>query len=183
MDQQGPVSAMQIAQVRASLGAYDGRSPSALAELAVRFHNEPGFLDCIVDLAASEEERVSEGATWILKSALEAGGSLDAARTERLIASLDKVTAWQARLHVCQIVRRLEVPGVDEDRLRAWLLDRLGAERPFLRAWALDALCSLAGTADDSLLEKMAEDPAASVRARVRNLRKDFERRRPKDRS
>ena len=54
--------------------------------------------------------------------------------------------------------------------------DRLNAPRPFLRAWALNALCHLQGSGAETaaLLIRMEADAAASVRARVRNLRRVF---------
>jgi GNAT superfamily N-acetyltransferase len=113
---------------------------------------------------------VSEAATWILKAELEAGARLDRAMTDGLIAGLDRLEAWQAKLHICQAVSHLDVPETARETLRSWLTPLLDAERPFLRAWALDALCHLPGTRVDALLRHMAEDRSASVRARVRNL-------------
>ena len=41
---------------------------------------------------------------------------------------------------------------------------------PMLRAWALDAYVRLGGSDSDALIAAAANDPAASVRARARNL-------------
>ena len=62
--------------------------------------------------------------------------------------------------------------------LRLWLSPLLNHQRPFLRTWALDGLCHLpnAGQEPEILqhLDAMENDPAASVRARARALRKMF---------
>jgi hypothetical protein len=160
-------------ELRAVLGGYDGRSPTMLSEAAAWFGGEPGYLDALVALAADGDRPVAEGATWMLKAALEQGRALNAAQTARLMDGLERISAWQAQLHLCQIAGRLGVSVEDAARFRAWLSPLLDAARPFLRAWALDALCRVqaAGPETDGLLERMAGDPAGSVRARVRNLR------------
>ncbi len=158
------------ADLRARLTAHDGRSPTIPSEVAAQYRDAPGFLAAVIGLASDKDRMVSEAATWILKAELEAGARLDRALTDGLIDQLDKLEAWQAKLHVCQAVSHLDVPETARETLRAWLTPLLDAERPFLRAWALDALCRLPGTRVDALLGRMAEDRSASVRARVRNL-------------
>jgi ribosomal protein S18 acetylase RimI-like enzyme len=159
-----------VARLRERLTAYDGRSPTIASEAAAQCRDAPGFLDAVIGLASDDDRLVSEAATWILKDELEAGARLDRAMTDGLIAGLDRLEAWQAKLHICQAVGHLDVPETARETLRSWLTPLLDAERPFLRAWALDALCHLPGTRVDALLRHMAEDRSASVRARVRNL-------------
>lgn len=162
------------AAIRARLVNYDGRSPSILSETAVQFRGHAGFPDALVQLAGDPDRLVSEGATWILKSELEAGRRLDAQQTARLIEQRERITAWQAQLHLCQLVHHLDVPDARRDALRRWLERLLEAKRPFLRAWALYAICHLPGKPVVPVLDRMEQDPAASVRARVRQLRKRF---------
>jgi len=166
------LSEMMVARLRERLAAYDGRSPTIPSEAAAQCRNAPGFLATVVQLVADDDRMVSEAATWILKAELEAGARLDRAMTDSLIDQLDMMEAWQAKLHICQAVGHLDVPETARETLRSWLTPLLDAERPFLRAWALDALCHLPGTRADALLRRMAEDRSASVRARVRNLRR-----------
>ncbi|MEQ9813494.1 MAG: hypothetical protein RLO50_12015 [Azospirillaceae bacterium] len=158
-------------ELYAALRQYDGRALTILSEAAARFGQRPGYLGALIDLAPNRVRFVSAGATWMLKAALEGGSRLTPPQTARLLGKLDGITAWQARLHVCQVSCRLDVPEEHQAAFRRWLTPLLAAERPFLRAWALDALCRLDATHCETLLDRMAEDPAASVRARVRNLR------------
>lgn len=162
--------------LRQELTEYDGRSPSILSEILVRRHGQPGFLSGLIELASDEEPSVSEGATWIIKALVEDGHTLTPQDIERLIEGLDNITAWQAQLHVCQIVCRISVPKEAALTLGRWLTALLEAPRPFLRAWAVDALCRLQPTFLDrtALLRRMQTDEAASVRARVRNLLVEF---------
>ena len=162
--------------LRAGLAEYDGRSPTILSELAVRHRGHPHFHDDLATLASDEDRFVSEGATWIINAELKDGATLSPEQVARLLNGLDRVTAWQAQLHVCQFAGLLEVPEALKAPFSAWLHDRLDAERPFLRAWALDALCHLLGPSaeTDALLRRMETDKAASVRARLRNLKRQF---------
>jgi len=166
-----------VARLRERLTAYDGRSPTIPSEAAAQCRDAPGFLATVVQLVADDDRMVSEAATWTLKAELEAGAKLDRALTDDLIARLYKLEAWQAKLHICQAVSHLDVPKTARETLRSWLTPLLDAERPFLRAWALDGLCHLPDTPVSALLDRMAGDPSASVRARVKNLRRQLARR------
>lgn len=99
-----------------------------------------------------------------------------AGTSERIGRTLEQVEAWDAQLHLCQSARRLRIAPETTASWRVWLLPLLTHKRPFLRAWALDAFCHLAEI-DEALAEdaerwraRMADDPAASVRARARKL-------------
>lgn len=164
------------AVMQEEFATYDGRSTTILSEISVHHRDRPGFLEALIDLTGDDDRMVSEGATWVLKSELDTGRRLDEDLTARLIAAAIKVTAWQSQLHICQCVAHLEVPESARTPLRRWLIQRLDADRPFLRAWALDGLCHLPDTPVGALLDRMADDPSASVRARVRNLRKQVAR-------
>lgn len=165
--------------IRKAIADFDGRSPSPLSEASARFSEEPDYLNALLALAADPEPSISTGATWMLKTALETGAMLSEAQAATLLDKLERITHWQAQLHICQMAGFLTIPGDKVVWFRNWLLPLQHHDRPFLRAWALDALCGLPGAASQTsvreLLEKMAEDPAASVRARVRNLRKSFD--------
>jgi len=154
----------------------EGRSTTLLSEAAHRYRNEPGYLDALVLLSAQPERDVSDGATWMLKAALQEGRRLSEEQLTTLLAALPAIEAWQAQLHLCQSIAMLGVPKPCRTRLAAWLRDRLDAPRPFLRAWALDALCHLEGKTEEtlSLLDRMSADKAASVRARARALNRDL---------
>lgn len=160
--------------LRAALRGYDGRALTILSEALARFRDHDGLLDALVELASDENRLLSVASTWMLKAELDDGRRLTSGQADRLLAGIAGVSAWQAQLHLCQSLARIDVPAPRRDPLRAWLMPLLEAERPFLRAWALDALCRLPGEAKarDRLLDRMGKDPAASVRARVRNLRK-----------
>lgn len=161
--------------LRQELTEYDGRSPSILSEILVRRHGRPGFLPGLTELASDEEPSVSEGATWIIKALVEDGHTLTPGDIERLIEGLDKITAWQAQLHVCQFVCRISVPKEAALTLEQWLTALLDAPRPFLRAWAVDALCRWQPTFLDRIAncQRATSHPATAALSLIANFRSD----------
>ncbi len=166
-----------------ALKDFDGKAMTILSEARAALGGRRSFVSDLVRLAAHEEANVSVGATWLIKDHLENGGRLTPARTKTLVGRLDAISSWQAELHVCQSVQYLE-PSPEQARACAdWLTPLLRSERPFLRAWSMDALQHLAQRNNDlaaraeAALNEADDDPAASVRARARNLRKQSARR------
>lgn len=157
---------------------FDGKAVTLLSEARTACRDEPGFLSALVGFCADGRADVSAGATWILKAELEDGASLSPPLTARLVASLETITAWQAQLHLCQLISMLSLAPDQAEAVRTWLWPFLSHERPFLRAWALDALCRLPGARADQTIRdtlyRLESDPAASVRARARKLRREF---------
>lgn len=168
------------ARFRALILEFDRKSPTVLTEAAVRFRACPGYFDGLAELAGDHADAVSSGATWLIKHELENGRQPPPGWVRSLAAALDRVGPWDAKLHICQSIRLLPVPDDCRPTFHVWLLPLLDHTRPFLRAWAVDALCRLAdedgalGAKTAAALDRLAEDPAASVRARVRALRKEF---------
>lgn len=116
--------------------------------------------------------------SWMLKHALEQGEQLTVPLTTRLIAALREDWAWEAELHICQCVQYMKIDPAEARTLANWLRKRLGHDRAFVRAWSLDALCALASAnpryrrSAGEALSDAETDPAASVRARARNIKK-----------
>lgn len=165
------------AQLRSRLADYDGKAVSILGEAEAAHSGDEGYLDALIALVEEREGHIANGASWLIKSALERGGNLSLAQMDRLIALLPALEHWAAQLHICQSIRLLDVPENCAAPLAHWLGEMLDHERPFVRAWSLDALGSLAQeypehrTAFNAALRSANEDAAAAVRARARHLK------------
>lgn len=165
------------ADLRLSLSAYDGKSVTILSEIAARHRGDDRFVDDLIALAGDAEELIADASTRLIKMQIDEGETLSPAQTSALVRIMPKIQSWQASLHCCQIVGRLKLSPQQAKTLAPWLKTLLAHERPFLRAWSLDGLCALAGFSKDlhksaeTALAKAANDPAASVRARARNIR------------
>lgn len=157
---------------------FDGKTTGSL-ELACKAAGKDfnGFAR-LFELAASEDTRLQIAATWVLRKLLEMGAEMTAAQCKTFIETAAAQTAWEAQLHVAQSVQFIRNQDLNARQLAEIIMPWRAAKRPFLRAWTLDALCHLAqrdaelkGMASE-LVTKAKGDPAASVRARARNLRK-----------
>ena len=166
-----------ISDLRRELLAFDGRNLAALREIAARHEGSPEYVDGLVALADGSDSRVSDGATWLVKAYLETGRELTKLQCRMLISKLKTVENWAAQLHLCQVVRYLSPNAQEADEIVRWLLPLLAHDRPFLRAWSLDALCHVSAfysayaNRSEEALHSAAQDAAASVRARAKNLR------------
>ena len=169
-----------ISDLRRDLLAFDGRDLTALGEIAARHEGHLGYVDGLAALANVGDGHVSHGATWLLKAYLEAGGDVTQSHCRMLISKLDTVRNWASQLHLCQVIRYLRPNAQEAENIVRRLSPRLSRDRPFLGAWSLDALCHIAADhtayADraENALSSATRDPAASVRARAKNLRSNL---------
>lgn len=136
----------------------------------------PGFPAALVSHVAAEA--TSDGASWLLKTWLEAGGALEAELVSPLLAAAGGSNRWATRLHTLQLLPRLTLDASHRSLLEPWVRDSLQADNTFVRAWALDAFWELARVCPDLREEaglrvddaEVAEAP--SVQARIRAIRK-----------
>ncbi len=159
-----------------ALQDYDGRHTDVLEWIRDGIEPVPPVLDEAIVLAADPQRLLADGATWVLRAWVEGGADLDAAAVGRLARILPRIAADHARQHVCQIVRRIDVPARHAAAFAVFLENCRQSPRPFLRAWAVDGLYRLAvahpryAAEAELALRAAREDPAASVRARVRRI-------------
>ena len=157
---------------------YDRKSTESLNRIIEKFESRPRYVSRLIALSASEHPQIACGATWMLRAHIEANGTLSQAQTRKLINELPNITTWDAQLHICQSIGKLDLPANSAEALYAWLAPLIDHDRPFVRAWSLDALCWLARqhssfrSKAEQALSRAADDPAGSVRARARNLQK-----------
>ena len=136
----------------------------------------------LVSLAGSPDANLAIGSTWLLKAFLEDGERLDPVHVDALAGSLASVEDDWARLHICQSLRFLDIPADRARDVAAFLEGCLGSEQKFVRAWVIDGFWRLALQHERFLAQALElvgrgeRDPAASVRARACNLRREADR-------
>ena len=163
-----------------ALSEFDGKATEGFEGLLLELEESPEAAELLLELMSSRDESRAIGASWLLKALLEGGWQLDRKEVSMLARSLERLQGDWVALHVCQSMRFFEVPGRNGDQFARFLDRCVVSDQKFLRAWAIDGFWRLAGCHDaylpraHQLIQQGAEDPAASVRARVRNLRKEM---------
>ena len=158
------------------LGAWDGKSAAVLQSMYERHSADADFLPTI--LAHLGDVNLQRAATWLLKRHLELGNSLSATECRSVLGSLAAQEDWESKLHLLQCLPWLSVAEEDREGLEAFLDACVRSDRKFVRAWAYNGFNELAlrfpqcREAVDQMLARASESEAASVRARIRNLRK-----------
>ena len=158
------------------IASWDGRSAAVLQSTYERHSDEEGFVATILaHISDVESQRV---ATWLLKKHLEMGNSLSVAACRAVFRGLSVQEHWEAKLHILQCLPYLDIPEDDIAGLEQFLDACLEGERKFVRAWAYNGFNELAlrfpryREKVDGMLARAGESESASVRARIRNIRK-----------
>ena len=156
----------------------DSHDAAALEDLLSRNPATHLLVRSLVALVGDDDETVQTRATWMLKRLAENHVNLKAAHLIALFGSVSELTSWISKLHVCQMLQQVNIPEESTGSV-AWLLERnLMDENRFLRAWSYSGFYELAKQHPkyiDYALEQLKRgetEKAASVKARIRNIRK-----------
>ena len=158
------------------IASWDGKSAAVLQSTYERHSADEGFVATI--LAHLSDVGYQRVATWLLKRHLEAGNSLSVAASRAVFGRLSVQQHWESKLHILQCLPYLDIPEDGIASLEQFLDACLGSERKFVRAWAYNGFNELAlrfpryQDEVDRMLVRAGETESASVRARIRNMRK-----------
>lgn len=128
----------------------------------------------LLQIVDDPSEVIQNNASWLLLRGIESGWQLTAEQWETWQAALKQLSHWGAMLHFCQAYHHASA-GLMSDA-RGILEDWKSHKKPFIRAWAISALVEDAKRSElgeDRIAELISagmSDPAASVRARMRNV-------------
>ena len=155
---------------------WDGKSADDIARVYEEFAGRKNFVGSLVSYL--EQEELQLGASWLLKAWCTDGKKLSGEQTTRLLATLPALQSWGGRLHCLQCLDFLAIPDACEQPLEQFLRRQLTHENSFVRAWAYNgyAVLSRKNSAyrkeTESLFEMAMRDEPASVKARIRQVRK-----------
>lgn len=163
-----------------ALAEFDGRHVGPLEEVAERCAGASGACDELLIACHSDVEKLQVAASWVLKRLLEQAVELSEGQTRELLKLLGRVSVWEAELHLLQAMDYLRVPSRGAKIVFDTVENKLISNQKFVRAWAYSGVALIADQhprfRDRAalLLAKSDADEAASVRARVRQIRKSF---------
>ena len=161
------------------IAAWDKKSVNIIVQIYDHYSAEPEFVRQIVSLMPSET--LQSGSTWLLKHYLEHHKQPIAEHlVETIYLHLDKLVEWEAKLHVLQCMQYLPVSKICKNSTELFILENIVSEVKFVRAWAYSGYYHLARQypelrqqVERVLTDALENDPAASVKARVRKLFKN----------
>ncbi len=164
--------------LRQELASFDGKHTDVLERILSRHDRTNSFIRSLVLLISDPQLNTQTGATWLLKRLAEEHVQFRKDHLIALFGSLSELRHWLAKLHVCQMLPYLPIPKESKGSL-IWFLERnLDDENKFLRAWSYNGFYELARQhskhTDYAIeqLERGETDKAASVKARIRNIRR-----------
>ncbi len=168
------------ARLSEALEAFDGKRVEALEAIVEGLPATPALMQQLCRLANSEDARLQIGSTWLLRRYLQLGAVLTARQSEMALQVLLGDACWEARLHVLQMLGDVRIPVAWRGELWAALEGQSGDSNKFIRAWSYHGMAALAEQDADYraralvLLAEGEGDEGASVRARVRRIRREF---------
>ena len=131
----------------------------------------------LVTLLIYNDETIQTRAAYLLKQIAQNGFRFKEEHLIVLFGSLSEMTPWLSKLHVCQMLQYVPIPDESATNL-VWFLERnLLDENRFLRAWSYNGFYELAKQHSRYIdyaieqLERGEMEKAASVKARIRNVR------------
>ena len=166
----------EVTDLTEELGVWDGKSAAALQSIYLRRCADEDFVATTLVLVA--DANLQRAATWMLKRHLELGNPLSARECRSILGSLSVQQDWESKLHLLQCLPYLSIPDEDRVGLEQFLDAGVRSDKKFVRAWAYSGLGELAlrfpqyREAVEGMLARAGGSETASVRARIRNLRK-----------
>jgi len=170
-------SVSSISQLEARLQHFDGKHIDSLFRVAATLPRTPSAIDELISLAERSDPAMQIGATWILKCFQSQNVRFSSNQVTKLVDLLCGSSPWESRLHILQMLPKLDIPAPSTEMLFQFLVRVASESNKFVRAWAYTTLHAIASQHADyaaeviSLLENGLQDEAASVRARLRQLK------------
>ena len=158
------------------IASWDGKSVAALRSTYERHGADEDFIATVLEHLADVD--LQRAATWLLKKHLEEGNSVSAADCQAIFRRLPVQGHWESRLNLLQCIPYLNIFENDRAGFEQFLEACLASENKFVRAWAYNGFHELSlrfpryRDRVGRMLDHASESEAASVRARIRNIRK-----------
>jgi len=171
-----------MTSIKNQLKNFDGKHGEIIERILSEYRASKSPISELVLLVADDEENIQIGATWLLKRLAESGAKFKPKQLIALFDQLPDLNNWVTKLHLCQMLQYVEIPGESKKKV-AWFLEQnlLGSNK-FVRAWAYSGFYELAKQHreyyDSALehLERGEAEQADSIKARLRNIKNEMAR-------
>ena len=166
--------------LRRSLKEFDGKHTDILDDVCAGLPRTTASLSKLLTIAEQGDTNLQVAATWILKKMQAEGSPFQDKEVSRMIQLLHQVSDWEARLHLLQILSAVSILPLHFEELKSIALTLSTDKNKLLRAWSYGVL-GVIGDQDVNRRVEIArrltdgeKDAAASVRARIRQMRKKY---------
>ena len=173
------VSEVQVNLIR-TMQCFDGKRTEVLERVNHELPRNGTSMTQLLAAAEHDDARLQVGATWILKQWSDDDEPLVRESVASFVELLKDASTWEVQLHLLQILAAVPIPPRSRSKLKKVLPGLLTGENKLIRAWALSVIVAMADQDESSRRDAQARldagesDEAASVRARVRQLRKRY---------
>lgn len=163
-----------------SLRSFDGKKTQVLEGLATSLPREPATVAWLFEQLKLREVRVQIGVTWILNRWSQEGTLVGELEWSTIRKCLEQNAHWEISLHLLQLLSRTPLDQAVAKRLGAAMERLTEDENKMVRAWACSAFAAAAeayGPFREACLQRLAAgevDQAAAVKARIRQIRKQY---------
>ncbi|MEL7497450.1 MAG: hypothetical protein AAFN77_07560 [Planctomycetota bacterium] len=161
-----------------AISKWDGQSVKDLEPVWKRFSSDPQFAETAISLIGEAELEVA--ATWLLKRYLESEGELTATQTGSIFKQANNISNWESKIQVLQSSPYFKVSKRHLKPWESFVRTQIESSNKLIKAWALTAFAEIAKTFPDyereanALLDEAAENGSAAIKARVRDIRKNW---------
>src|SRR5215831_3526960 len=103
-------SVSSISQLEARLQHFDGKHIDSLFRVAATLPRTPSAIDELISLAVRSDPAMQIGATWILKRFQSQNVRFSSNQVTKLVDLLCGSSPWESRLHILQMLPKLDIP-------------------------------------------------------------------------
>jgi hypothetical protein len=175
---------MDEASLRQVCESFDGRHTDDLERTLRQCSDRRALLDCTLAIARrGGADRFMVAATWLILNASRRDAEFVDRHAKRWVTMLAAADHWEVRLHLLQLLDGVDMAlslGAPERTALFKAATRSASDdNRLVRAWSLSVLGRLGGHLRSAqgriaaLIAHAEEQEAASVKARIRRLRRD----------
>lgn len=164
--------------IQKELRGWDGKSAEDIRSIYHRHSVEPSFLRELLRFLKTPE--FQKAGTWLLKHHFETGNSLNKKQVTTIFRALADLNHWESKLHLLQCLEYMPIEKHERHKVELFLRVCLTDTNNFVRAWAYNGFHVLSRQYPEyekemfSFFDMAMDDETAAVKARIRNIMKNF---------
>lgn len=157
------------------LKRWDGKRVAYLQNQYTTQVADPAFFNNLV-IICFDDPNCENATTWLLKYHVDSGNKLPQTSVDDLLANCTKLTHWEAKLHILQMLPSLEVSFGSMASVENFVRICLKESNKFVRAWAYNGMYELKKYMPELqpevlfLCQKAMETESPAVKARVNKV-------------